>query len=219
MKKFFLLSLILCALLCGCGYQKTNIISYDDEDTKGFSSAFDDLMSESPDYDSESESYDYDSAYDSSSASTDATSIYVSIVGEVKNPGVYILPKGSRMYELINEAGGTTDDADTTAINLVEILEDGTQTLIPKMSNEDNPLGNKDGLNTTSGINSNGQVNINKATVTELETLTGIGQARARAIIEYRDKNGPFSKPEDIMNVAGIKEATYNTLKDEICVK
>ena len=187
---FFLL--ILCALLSGCAYSSPETVRYEDT---SFSS--DPLSSIS---------------YDETVPETDDT-IYVSVMGEVVSPGVYILPENSRVFELINEAGGTTKDADLTGINMVLKLTDGMQLYVPGISSSENSV------QAGSSFNTPALININTATLEELSTLTGIGATRAKAIIDYREKNGPFNTKEDLMLVNGIKQGIYDGLKDEICTQ
>ncbi len=142
--------------------------------------------------------------------------IYVSIQGSVESPGVYKMPVGSRVYELINLAGGIVGTADTRGINMVTELTDGTQLFIPSLEEEPgNTAAASAGLNETSSR----LVNINTAGLDELMTLNGIGKTRAEAIIAYREKGNSFEKIEDIMNVNGIKNGIYEGLKDQICVR
>ena len=187
---FFLL--ILCALLSGCAYSSPETVRYEDT---SFSS--DPLSSLS---------------YDETVPETDDT-IYVSVMGEVVSPGVYILPENSRVFELINEAGGTTKDADLSGINMVLKLTDGMQLYVPGISSSENSV------QAGSSFNTPALININTATLEELSTLTGIGATRAKAIIDYREKNGPFNTKEDLMLVNGIKQGIYDGLKDEICTQ
>lgn len=142
--------------------------------------------------------------------SLDASSVYVSLQGCVNEPGVYIVPKGSRVYEVINLAGGTTDLADMSAINLVDIIQDGMKLYVPKLSTENEENSYNDQYSQ--------MVNINTASLNELCTLSGIGETRAKAIIAYREKHGSFNKIEDIKNVSGIKEGTFEKIKDNIRV-
>ncbi len=153
--------------------------------------------------------------------SEDAEEIYISIQGEIANPGVYLLPGGSRVYELINLAGGVTDNADTASINMVFILQDGMQIIIPSIQSEEEAYVVSDDLTAKSNTADSKRklVNINTASIQELTSLTGIGDTRAKAIIAYRDSGGVFKKPEDLMNVTGIKSGIYEALKDEICVE
>ena len=134
--------------------------------------------------------------------------IYVYVSGCVTGPGVYILPEGSRIYDAVNAAGGVTADGDESLMNLVNIIHDGDRIVVPaKKSMEEE--GDK---------HDNGLVNINQASASQLTALPGIGETRAREIVAYRDKHGSFSKPEDIMKVSGIKEGTFEKIKDYITV-
>lgn len=135
--------------------------------------------------------------------------IYVYVCGQVTKPSVYQLKSGARVYEAVELAGGFTKKADKTAINLADVLQDGQQVMIP--SKEQN-IGSQE-----SGT-SDSKVNINTADKEELMTLTGIGEAKAESIIAYRQENGSFNSIEDIMNVAGIKDAAFIKMKDNIKV-
>jgi competence protein ComEA len=128
--------------------------------------------------------------------------VYVS--GAVATPGVYTLPEGSRVAEAIEAAGGFVGGAEQDKVNLAQQLEDGEQINVP-------------GLVDTSHVNA-GRVDINTATVTELETLPGIGPTAAQAIVDYRLENGPFQAIEDIQNVPGIGPATYDGIRDYITI-
>jgi competence protein ComEA len=128
--------------------------------------------------------------------------VYVS--GAVAAPGVYSLPEGSRVEAAILAAGGFTSGADLESINQAAPLEDGQQVTVS---------GNLD----TSHINV-GRVNINSATVVELDALPGIGPTAAQAIIDYRLQNGPFPFTQDIQKVPGIGPATFEKIKDYITV-
>lgn len=148
--------------------------------------------------------------------------IILHITGAVKNPGIVQIEEGARLIDAIEAAGGTTENADTSKINLAYILSDGQKIYIPsfldeKIENyiEDNIGENIIIENTNSNIN---LVNINTATQTELETLTGIGPSLALKIINYRKENGKFKTIEDIKNVSGIGDAKFEAIKNEICV-
>ncbi len=128
--------------------------------------------------------------------------IIVEIKGAVKIPGLYSVEKGIMLYEIINLAGGLLSTADKNAINLIQVFNNNASINIPYISNN----------------NSNNKlININSATLTELMTLNGIGEAKAKAIIEYRNQN-TFTCIEDIMKVSGISEAVFNKIKDYINV-
>lgn len=134
----------------------------------------------------------------------------IHIIGAVQSPGIYELPSGARVHDAVDKAGGPTADADLEKINLARPVIDGEQVYIPLTDEGGTELGN-------GGIR-DGKVNINHATLEELTTLTGIGEKRARNIIEYRDAHGPFSKIEEIMNVPGIGAGLFEGIKDNITV-
>ena len=157
--------------------------------------------------------------------------ILIHISGSVKNEKVISLPEGSRIQDAINAAGGLTDEADLTNINLAYILEDGEKIYIPKKGEEfaEESYSSAVSSETSSvktGISSSTissskttKININKATQTELETIPGIGPSTALKIIDYREENGKFNSIEDIKNVSGIGDAKYEKMKDYITVK
>ena len=137
--------------------------------------------------------------------------IYVYICGEVMEPGVYEMKPGSRIYELVEAAGGFTDMAAAEQLNLAEELCD-TQ-MITVWSVDDMVA-----ASVTRPIYEDGRVNINTADINELTSLPGIGDVRAQDIISYREENGSFTTTEDIMAVPGIKESVYEKIKDLITV-
>jgi competence protein ComEA len=132
----------------------------------------------------------------------------VHITGEVNEPGVFELPYGSRVEHAIQAAGGLTDDADDRSINRAAVLADGQQIIV------------NDSAEPISSGNGGGDllVNINTACINELQRLHGVGEATARVIIEHRERNGPFLAVEQIMNVSGIGERTFERLRDNITV-
>ena len=153
--------------------------------------------------------------------------VVVHVIGEVNNPGVVTLPEGSRIIDAINKAGGKTEEADLSKINLAFIVEDGTQIYIPRINenlNQVNLISDGAGIGVIindSNLEENGvevKVNINTANKEKLETLPGIGETTAQKIIDYRETNGKFKTIEDIKNVSGIGEAKYESLKDKITV-
>ena len=139
--------------------------------------------------------------------------VYVS--GAVKSPGVYYLYKNSRVYNLLDICGGIADNADITKLNLAQKLVDEDKIEVPiKVEQKDSEDEEGDIEDEASDL-----ININNASETELETLNGIGEATAKKIVEYREKNGKFDTIEDIMEVPGIGESKYNNIKENICVK
>lgn len=155
--------------------------------------------------------------------------VIIHITGSVKNPGIVKLKEGSRIEDAIEAAGGLTENADITKVNLAYVVEDGTKIKIPSASEED--IGDEDIIDSKSGdniiieentISSNNSIqtiNINKATEKEFETLPGIGPSLASKIIEYRNQNGKFGSIEDIKNVNGIGDSKYEKIKNLITVK
>ena len=155
--------------------------------------------------------------------------VIIHITGSVKNPGIVKLKEGSRIEDAIEAAGGLTENADITKVNLAYVVEDGTKIKIPSASEED--IGDEDIIdsksgdniiieeNTVSSNNSTQTININKATEKEFETLPGIGPSLASKIIEYRNQNGKFESIEDIKNVNGIGDNKYEKINDLITVK
>ena len=138
---------------------------------------------------------------------------YVHICGKVKDPGVYELPEGSRIFEAVEAAGGFMDDAAEESLNLAEKVADGMQIVV--MSREELAVAaSVEALE----VQNSGLVNINTASREQLMTLKGIGESRADDIIRYREESGGFQVIEDIMKVPGIKEAGFQKIKDSITV-
>ena len=171
--------------------------------------------------------------------------IKVDIKGAVKNPGVYEVDENSRVSDVINISGGLTSEADTSVINLsknvidemviiiytkdeINEMKEGSTSIkyiekecvCPKLENDaciedkiDNIPNNENNSNNKN--EANGKVSLNKATLDELMTLDGIGEKKAQAIIDYRNKNG-FKSIEEIMEVDGIGSTTYEKIKDRL---
>ena len=157
--------------------------------------------------------------------------IIVHVSGEVKEPGIVKLKEGERIADAIEKAGGATDDADLSKLNLAYVLEDGVKVRIPKKNEGENAgeyvseesgeeviqegsVEAEESTQTTSKV-----VNINKANQEELMTLPGIGESTAQKIIDYRKENGNFQTIEDIKNVSGIGDSKFNQIKSLIKVK
>lgn len=150
--------------------------------------------------------------------------IYVHIAGEVVNPGVVIAKEGDRIQDIIEKAGGVTELANLNKVNLAYKVEDGQKINIPNINDKDeeeyvSDNGGENVLESETALGKNGKVNINTATQTELETLSGIGPSTASKIIKYREENGKFKNIEDIKNVSGIGDAKYKNIEDSITVK
>lgn len=145
------------------------------------------------------------------------TEIYVQVDGAVKKPGVYTFSEESRVYELIEAAGGLLPEAYDLGINQAKRLADGEKIYVYTKEEIENGAGTTDTQN-PKGQTDDGKVNINTASVEELMTLSGIGETRAKDIIAYRNAHGAFSLPEDLKNVSGIGDSTYNKIADAIIV-
>ncbi len=178
----------------------------------------------------------------------DVSNVYVDIKGAIKNPGVYEIEKDKRVIDVINKAGGLSDNANTSFVNLAKKVEDSMVVIIyteeeiekakkdeityvidnkcvcPKINNdacldknikkEDNTKKEEESDNNTISD----KININTASLLDLQTLPGIGESKAKAIIEYRDNEGSFSSIEDIKNVSGIGDSLYEKIKEYITV-
>lgn len=138
------------------------------------------------------------------------TSVCVYVCGAVLRPGVVELSVGSRCNDALEAAGGFAQNAAREAVNLAEPVRDGMQIYFPTIQEQEEQLEAADDA---------GLVNINTAGVEGLCTLPGIGEAKAHAIISYREQNGGYEAIEDIMKVPGIKESAYSQIKDLIIVK
>ncbi|MGD6779583.1 helix-hairpin-helix domain-containing protein [Sutcliffiella horikoshii] len=145
--------------------------------------------------------------------------VLIDIKGHVMQPGVYRMKIGDRIIDAVEKAGGFMEGADSDKVNLAALLADEMVIIVPKegevidevvqqpVTNENAPTGNSGGL-----------VNINTASVEELTSLTGIGPSKAKAIVDYRNENGLFKKEEDIMQVTGIGQKSFEKLRNEITV-
>ncbi|MCC9271749.1 helix-hairpin-helix domain-containing protein [Lactobacillus gallinarum] len=160
-------------------------------------------------------------------ASSESKTVTCDISGAVKHQGVYTLKNGARLQELIEAAGGTTDKAQLKTINRAILLKDQDKIHIPyKGEKVDSALTAGTGNNSASAAansssenqGSGEKVNLNTADVAGLQKLTGIGEKKAEQIIAYREQNGSFKKVEDLMQVSGIGEKTFASLKDQLTV-
>lgn len=160
-----------------------------------------------------------DAAEEEHKAEKTSDEIYVQIEGAVEKPGVYRLPADSRVFSLIEKAGGLKKEAASSEINQAELLTDGQKlTVFTKKQLEAQKDSGSKADNTSSEASDIGKVDINRADSSQLTTISGIGPSKAEAIIAYRQENGPFKKTEDITKVSGIGDATYQKIKDKITV-
>ncbi len=153
--------------------------------------------------------------------------LYVHMCGAVVQEGVYMLPEGSRLTEGIMAAGGFTEEADTSFHNLAACLQDGQKIYVPtKEEVKDMSVEERLTYGTLPETDAPGQqgtgtskkVNLNTADVSELMTLSGVGQSKAESIIQYRTKVGSFSGIEELKNVTGIGDAMFERIKEYITV-
>ena len=147
--------------------------------------------------------------------------IVVYVIGAVNKPGIVEAPIDSRLYEIIELAGGFVENADEAAINLAITVTDEEKIIIPykETSTHEKETAKINKLFTENLSNNSGKININTATVEELQKLSGIGKSTAEKIVNYRKENSKFEKIEDIKNVSGIGDSKYNSIKDKIVVK
>ena len=146
-----------------------------------------------------------------------AAPIRVYITGAVRHRAVYVLPRGSIVEDALEAAGGPLSEADLTRINLALELQDQQHVHVP-LEGEVSPPPAVSGGVAADETRARGVVNINTASAKELETLPGVGAVTARRIIDYREAHGPFETIEDIQNVPGIGEKTFEGLRDTIGV-
>ena len=144
--------------------------------------------------------------------------IFVDIDGAVKNPGVYKVSEGTRLFQVIDLAGGLTEDASTDSLNRAEAVYDGQKITVYSSDMGGAYAGEGDSsMKSESGI-TGGKVNINTADSVTLQTIPGIGPSKAARIIEYRENQGRFKKIDDIKNVTGIGDMTFENIKEYITV-
>ena len=170
-----------------------------------------------------------DVAAASMGAAQTASVVTVHVDGAVQEPGVYELGGASpRVNDAVAAAGGLVSDADTTSLNLAASVADGDKVHVPRVGEEvslgeggsgaASATGSGTGAGASSGSGASGPVNINSATVEELDALPGVGPSTAQAIVDDRTQNGPFASIEDLMRVSGIGEKKFEKLKGHIRV-
>ena len=155
-------------------------------------------------------------------AITEPATILVHVAGAVENPGLKELPIDGRVKDAISLAGGTVMDADTSILNLAEILKDGQKLYVPLIDEKiEFPLISEDENLKSLKARESGvkfPINLNTATEMELKSLPGVGDVRAKDIIDYRNRNGRFKNKSEIMNVKGIGDGTFENIKDLIYI-
>ena len=147
---------------------------------------------------------------------------YVDIKGEVLRPGVYEFSCESRIQEVIKKAGGFTEEADETKINLAQKISDQMQIIVPNLHSQqeggvtEGNSGKGNLSNTTPSNSKQGTVNINTATLEELQTIKGIGKKKAEAILQYRKEHGAFRTKEDLLQVKGIGKKALEAIESQV---
>ncbi len=191
----YLIMLLFCMLITGCGRDDSVLMTVGEE---------------------ASETYEASDMTESGTAEAESQQmIYVYLCGAVQKPGVYEVPDGTRLFEVLNLAGGMSADASDRSLNQAEKLTDGQQIRVLTLEEEQNAVLNG---GESSEDKADPRVNINTADEAELTTITGIGASRAKSIIAWREEHGSFQKVEDIMNVSGIKEGLFSRIRDSIRV-
>ena len=145
-----------------------------------------------------------------------ASTIAVHVSGAVAAPGVYELEEGARVADAVELAGGFLEGAAENALNLARVLNDGEQVVVPTAEEHAAQQSAAEASGGAAGVG--GKVNINTASVEQLDTLPGVGESTAQKIIADREANGPFSSPEDLKRVSGIGDKKYAELADLITV-
>lgn len=147
-----------------------------------------------------------------------APELIVDVVGKVNQPGIVTVPKGSRVFEAIEAAGGLKGRVDVTGINMARELSDGEQVLVGIDPVAAPGAEAVPGAGAAGGMPAVGKINLNTATIEQLDTLPGVGPVTAQAILGWRQTNGRFGAVEDLLDVKGIGEATLAELKDLVVV-
>lgn len=237
-------------MLCACGKREPQLLLAEEEEqaSEGYlensdgSDSSDGLSNEEMSDAKEDSMSDTDNGNADSTDDTDSSTkagdceLYVYICGEVNHPGVYTLPEGSRVCDVLELAGGLTAEASTNYWNQAMLLTDGMMLFFPTEEEAANRLGDLDwkdaewaGSAESSSENNrldngasvaamDGKVDINTATEAQLMTVPGIGASKAKSIISFRNENGKFLAIEDIMKVSGIKEGLFQQIKEYIIV-
>lgn len=225
-----ILCISVCMVFLGCGAKKSpeyySSLSESELDSEKNKDTTEDMQADG-DEGAENDANKNTSADESVSSNAD---LCVYVCGEVMSPGVYTLSNGARVCDAIELAGGFTEAAAVDYLNQADYVTDSQKLYVPSQdevnklieegvsfldgSAQTTGIGEKQGVNADNA----GKININTADISELTTITGIGETRAKAIVDYRTEHGGFKETKDITNVSGIGDATYEKIKDSICV-
>ncbi len=201
-QRFAYVLMLLC-LLSGCG-QEEGVLFFDSE-SAGQEGALADASSEEP----------KDASVEGEGGAPQSQ-IYVQVSGAVASPGVYALPGDARIFQAIELAGGLAPEADARSLNQAEPLKDGQMVYVMSQEEAAQAALAQEGQG---GEGADGKVNLNTATESDLMALPGIGAAKAKSILAWREENGGFSQVEDLMKIQGIKEGVFSKIKDSIKVE
>ncbi|WP_165006128.1 MULTISPECIES: helix-hairpin-helix domain-containing protein [unclassified Enterococcus] len=146
------------------------------------------------------------------------TALYADIKGSVQQPGVYPFSAQERVYELLERAGGLTEEADVTQINFAAKVSDQEIIYVPRIGEEIPETLIQSTELTESDESSEGKININTADAPKLQQIPGIGEKKAQEIIRYREENGSFQKIEDLQKISGIGTKTVEKLRDFVTI-
>ena len=156
-----------------------------------------------------------EAASETSEVRVSGDGLYVHVLGEVADPGLYILAADARLVDALAAAGGTSDAADLRAVNLARQLSDGEQIIVPKQGEHDEQAPGGTG---ETGGSADGKIDLNTADQAALETLPRIGPALAQRILEWREENGRFRSVDDLLAVSGIGEKMLEGVRDKVRV-
>ncbi|SFJ10141.1 helix-hairpin-helix domain-containing protein [Thermoflavimicrobium dichotomicum] len=154
---------------------------------------------------------------ESREAKSKTEKLVVDLKGAVQKPGIYEMQAPARVYQVVEKAGGANEQADLSQVNLAQMLTDGMVIYIPRKGEMVPVVGQASNGANESGTKS-GKININTATIQDLEKLDGLGPSKAEAIVKYREEHGAFRSIDDLTKVPGIGEKTLQKFRDQITV-
>lgn len=233
LQRWKILLTALCVLAAGTAYRISREIEAPDTDTQTLFLTEEEAEEDGDSLDAADIDKNAEDAAEAEKAPSQETSeegearCYVHICGEVNRPGVYEMAEDSRVFQVVEEAGGFTGEAAEGYLNMAGPIADGMKIVVPaeadlegmeRYGTDADSLGAAQSGMGHTGSREGRKVNLNTADPEELMTLTGIGQARAEDIVRFRTDYGPFEKIEDVMKVSGIKDAAFEKIKDDITV-